>query len=307
MTAIPGVQPIPVERLREFVAIMSRLNEWARRPAAPVYPVPRPTASIYWAKEALLKELDLVPGLARHSRVEALVKCRDCGGSGRYTFDSGDVADHCWRCFSTGQVRLEFIQSEIFDGRYQWHTPAAYASSRWGSQTWARLVGDCPVPMVTDWSPQRPGKDYPMGEMITGLVTLRRALWPRHLMPERVLDEGLDLGPAMVGRDGPTPALSRACVLCGAATLPWAEGGRAETCMVTSGPVTWRAVVCSDCAPPPVRVGLFERLADLGPHEELLAIPGVRTWIALACERPRPGVIVPGWARPILRQEVLGE
>jgi len=116
-------RPVPGQAVLDALIA---LNSWARSREATRGLNRGLRRAIYHYKNAALRALiqggvDLSPRL-----VYAEAQCRDCGGSGcYYDGDCDRELDHCYRCHSTGKVRLEFIQATLPGGAI-WHSPREY-------------------------------------------------------------------------------------------------------------------------------------------------------------------------------------
>ena len=99
----------------------------------------------------------------------ASVKCRDCGGSGRYTDSWGYTHDHCRACGNTGKASLSFVVSTLWTG-HAWHTPLM----RWPS---CKINTQSLVPIVDSYQPNQPGRDMTPQEVALDLYTVERWFW----------------------------------------------------------------------------------------------------------------------------------
>ena len=150
-----------------FIAI-DHLNSWVRTTSG-CEAMNSPRRRIYEAKGlALLDATRLLN--AEHFALTVPVKCRDCGGSGRYD-DGYRAFPHCWRCNSSGTVRLEFVESRI-PGIAVWHTPKEYAYR-------LPITGEMSF-ASTEWDVNRSGKDLEPEDAAGYLLTIDEAWPPRY-------------------------------------------------------------------------------------------------------------------------------
>ncbi len=109
-----------------------------------------PRYAIYnWKHMLVKKALAEVPDCYR--TVHVCLKCRDCGGTGKYIDSYGHNHLHCRKCSNSGVVRLDFLETEI-EG-FKWHTPR---DKTWQFRTpidWESA--QC----LTDWKPNAKGRD----------------------------------------------------------------------------------------------------------------------------------------------------
>lgn len=93
-------------------------------------------------------------------KVHTVVKCHDCGGTGRYYHHGSDrTFPHCYKCNSTGMARLEFIETEIQVGQtdasmIRWHTPVR----EWWNIREVPKTEQLPESQPTPWEPNQEGK-----------------------------------------------------------------------------------------------------------------------------------------------------
>lgn len=158
-----------VNDIREKLESLDALNSWVRSKSF-YGPLNTPRKRIYEAKRMALNDATRLLG-AKHYRIEVPTKCRDCGGTGKYEDSWGRKFDHCYRCCSAGQVRLEFIESHLTEN-ICWHTPRERAYELWNAAdselSWAS----------SDWGgPNQAGRDLTPDEAAKHLLVIDQA-WP---------------------------------------------------------------------------------------------------------------------------------
>jgi hypothetical protein len=117
----------------------------------------------HYKREALKSATNLQ--IVSHRRVWARSKCIDCNGKGRYTDYNGYTHPHCRKCYSTGSVKLQFIESTIAAASIVWHSPErdCYDFLPIGWLEW-------PEESAGDWAPHQPGKDLTADELAKHLL-----------------------------------------------------------------------------------------------------------------------------------------
>lgn len=117
----------------------------------------------HYKREALKAATNLQ--MVSHRRVWARSKCIDCNGTRRYTDYNGYTHPHCRKCYSTGSVKLQFIESTIAPASIVWHSPERdsfdFLPSGW--REW-------PEESAGDWAPHQPGKDLTADELAKHLL-----------------------------------------------------------------------------------------------------------------------------------------
>lgn len=144
--------------LAEAIAACDRLNSWLRSSNSRGDWHCRPRRAVYYLKGQLIN-VATRNGLAKHSAVFTLVKCRSCDGTGKFIpwhYESTGVK--CRTCDAKGTHPLYFLESAIDSRGIVWHTPVKYGFSvehpvrvNIDSLKPFRLVGD-------SWKPQMEGR-----------------------------------------------------------------------------------------------------------------------------------------------------
>lgn len=112
----------------EIVEALDKLNSWVRSKSYRHGAYSGARRMVYFMKkEVLWHGFDLK---MEHRGIVVAVRCRDCGGSGRYVDSYGCRYDHCWACNSSGTACLQFIETKIED-QITWHTPREQFPWHW--------------------------------------------------------------------------------------------------------------------------------------------------------------------------------
>lgn len=181
--------------LLDVLTAIDRLNSWVRSESYR-HGLWHSTLTrrIYEMKSAAIERAhrELV---CTHRLIETLATCRDCGGDGRYVDTGGQEFDHCHACSNTGRVRLQFVETRIYDRNrhpdpaiaaremvtgavgfpilHAWHTPRMRFYNR---------SFDLPQEIGTDvtWSVNQPGRDLTVDEAARDLLLCEPVFPPRY-------------------------------------------------------------------------------------------------------------------------------
>lgn len=148
--------------METVIHALDGLNSWVRSPGyRNDYSFSSgPLHAVYFYKGLAIKRAyDLLPKGTR--RVKSAVKCRGCGGTGRYVDSCGYEFDHCYDCHNTGRVTLYFIETEFGCG-VRWHTPREKFPYGLFPSDWRY---DDEAFEETNWTPNQPGKDLTLEEV----------------------------------------------------------------------------------------------------------------------------------------------
>ena len=206
---------------------LGALNAWARGSDDG-----RIRRAIYWYKRNALAALhdagvDLSP-----VPVYVDTQCRDCEGTGRYMGEWGQE-DHCWRCESTGTVRLEFVQVTLPGGAI-WHSPRE--PLKCPTALLVAVAGQAAIP-AEDWEVGREGADLPYPDLAAALNRVED--W--HGLPETYT--------IMWNQDDyqyyklPLGERDQSCAFCGGPLEPDPVG----YCASDRRLLTWRDWCCASC------------------------------------------------------------
>lgn len=125
--------------INALVAAVDRLNCWARSHSGRAA-----SGMIYYMKTEILRRSDLP---MEHRGIVVAVKCRDCGGSGKYS-NGRESFDHCRACYNSGRAQLQFVETMI-EPNIRWHTPRFKFPK----------VYDEGFTLTFDWCPNQPGME----------------------------------------------------------------------------------------------------------------------------------------------------
>lgn len=145
--------------LRDLLHAMDDLNRFARSSTAK-WMGHRFVPMLYEAKKVVLADA-IARGLAKLYRNNVTVKCRTCGGSGRYhgwNYSVGSFEEDCRACRGSGKVLLHFVESVISCGDFNctWHTPTVH----WFDM--GPVLNGISEVRATDWQPNQPGAELPV-------------------------------------------------------------------------------------------------------------------------------------------------
>lgn len=202
----------------EAIEALDRLNSWVRSKSF------RSGARrmIYHMKSDVLWCSNLP---MEHRGIIVAVKCRDCGGTGRYRDWGGNLLDHCRACNSTGTAKLRFIETKIAE-RIVWHTPAEKYPRGW--------EGGFEIEM--SYAPNQIGNDLEISEAAR-LLNLAEPCFPRPHDCCTEYGEFNDFNYSLyVGRTDP-----EICSLCG--TMNDRQYGYS----VTRNHIEWSDFACVKC------------------------------------------------------------
>jgi hypothetical protein len=241
----------------KIIAAMDRLNSWVRSESYRVYAFGGPRRAIYHYKSAMIRYgIDSIGG-ASVRRIVSSVKCRDCGGTGRYTSQYGREFPTCRACRSTGTASLEFIETKFAVG-VCWHTPMS-------SWPFCSVNAYSLAAEVDSFRPCQVGKDMAVGEVAADLHAVESFLRKIGVLSRLGQSYAEDLNYRLhLGKT------KRVCGHCGsAAFLP--EFG---TCVVSSfNFVQWQAYAHDAC----YRIKAFD--FPFRPPA-VIADPRVQKWLA---------------------------
>lgn len=224
----------------EPIWAMDRLNSWLRSPSAHRGGYSTPYRAIYFLKREAIEWADANLECL-HSAVKVKAKCRDCGGTGKYTDSYGYEWPHCRACSNRGSLALEFVQT-IIRGGPVWHTPwlkfYVYRGQRYSGY---RL--SIPLGLVRgadeEWSVYQAGRDMTPEEVARDLNTIE-GFWTKRPAPYYT-DYG---GPfddfkykLYVGATDPSR-----CSLCGSFSEEPYRYGVSRSC------IEWSDHACKVCA-----------------------------------------------------------
>lgn len=272
------------------VEAVDRLNSWIRSDShwgsfsSPRY------AIYFWKLYLVSRALADNPDCWR--TVHVCLRCRDCGATGKYIDQYGRNHGHCWKCDSTGTVRLDFLETTI-EG-FKWHTPR--------DKTW-RINGITnedwvAAPCVTeDWKPNAKGRDMEPWEVAECLNICEVSL-PNP--GTRMIWEGRDYcGDSDNGKY--KLFVGRSEQVCEFCKRPAVQKGDKPGLMdgsmhhVSRGNIEWSAWACESCQ------GLFAKsnrwsdaehkyvpeggngksiFAEFAIPQEKLEHPAIREWLA---------------------------
>ena len=150
-----------------IIAAMSRLNSWVRSESFQ-HGLGGPRAAIYAYKSEVIRHA--VDGGCRVALrlIVSAVKCRDCGGSGRYVDQYGHEHPSCRACRGTGTAKLQFVEARFADGPC-WHTPL----HSWPS---CGINAYKLTPEVDSFTPNQIGQDMKIAAAADDLLTVERFL-----------------------------------------------------------------------------------------------------------------------------------
>lgn len=151
----------------KVIAAMSRLNSWVRSESFR-HGISGPRAAIYAYKSEIIRHA--VDGGCRVEvrRIVSAVKCRDCGGSGRYVDQYERVHPSCRACRGSGTAKLEFAETKFTDGPC-WHTPLSHWPSC-GVNAYEMTAE------VDSFTPNQVGQDLKIAAAADDLLTVERFL-----------------------------------------------------------------------------------------------------------------------------------
>lgn len=187
-------------------------------------------------------------------KVALSATCRDCGGDGRYVDQYGHCHDHCWKCNSTGQVVLTFVESTLTSGDVM-HTPA---------EKWHRGTGGMQTYLETNWRPNQTHDDMAPSVVAGCLRVVESWFWPCLDIDRRRKDwmATYELGfqySLFVGH------ATDVCTSCGCVS--------ARNCVVTKGALSAVLGYCDRC---------YRLLGWDGfwiPTEMTIQVPEIRLWL----------------------------
>lgn len=243
---------------------LDRLNSWVRSRSFRHGFGGRLDFVIYHLKSQAIQAC-IAAGIASHRLIATDVKCRQCGGTGRYVNQYGDEYPHCRACRSTGQAHLQFIETTIA-GELIWHTPANHRVSfveRWWEWT---------EEPAGDWQPNTVGKDLAIDEAAL-LLNEVESFFPGRPYKRAVYDgwdyygEVDDFATYRLYLGATTEGV---CGLCGGPSEPNQRYG------VHCGRIEWSAPGCATCKALHGN-DIFKRLGERVPPQ--LLTPGVRAWV----------------------------
>ena len=147
-----------------IIAAVDLLNSYVRAPDARLGTHLR--EAIYRYKNAAIATA-VNADQAECRRIVTTVKCRDCGGSGRYVDSWGHEHDHCRACRSSGKAELQFIVTRFLPDGPAWHTPLI----RWP----LCKVRSTELPFEVDsYQPNPPGRPAAIEQVAAALVDVER-------------------------------------------------------------------------------------------------------------------------------------
>lgn len=162
---------------------LDRLNSYVRSPAyrAHYFLANGPRRAVYEMKRTAL-EVTHAAGIATHRRIVVKVRCRDCGGTGRYVDRDGQEYDHCYACDNGGSAILRFIESTLAE-RFVWHTPFGSEPQAIRTLFPSRMdlcmeEWEASWEPASDWDPNRPGQDLTPVEAAEALLLAEDAFPP---------------------------------------------------------------------------------------------------------------------------------
>lgn len=283
MRLLWGAKLTPVEAV-------DRLNSWIRSDShwgsfsSPRY------AIYFWKGHLVSRALAELPDCWR--TVHVCLKCRDCGGSGKYVDSYGYNHLHCRKCSNSGMVRLDFLETVIEE--FKWHTPR---DKTWQMNTITSAHWEAAPCVTSDWKPNAKGRDLEPWQ-VAECLNICETMLPRPGMRAEYVDtycyQDRDNGKykLFVGRS------EKVCEFC---KRPAVHKGIHPDSMdgsmhhVSRGNIEWSAWACESCS------GLFSksnRWSDTEhkylPHggngksifdefaipQERLEHPAIREWLA---------------------------
>ncbi len=173
------------------------------------------------------------------------LKCRSCGGTGKFTHESGEWS-WCYKCSSKGIVKLTFLVTDI--GGYRWHTPWEKSYSfKLPEGLYERASLSC------DWEPNQKGRDLELWEVAKYLNVLEAATFGGLL--EKPGSHGIYDRDDWIGDHdhskyrlhlGDSP---RVCEICGRDAVLKDDGGSYDGVYhhVVRPHVDWSAWACDAC------------------------------------------------------------
>lgn len=266
---------------------LDTLNRWARHRGGTTIP----RRVIYAMKDKALTELHRL-GLTSERFVHVDKKCNGCDGTGRYVHASGDTANNCFRCNSSGTQRLRFVETTLLLARpLVWHSPVT--TNRWSGygtvrhhEAWRlinagreRHVDSISVPSepAEGWTVQLPGEALTAGEAAE-LLCLTEAAFPLKWDTVDSWESDHQVGyyrPFYYLLDLEREGQSGRCTLCDAEPP---EGGWCGAHVSDAQRrLSWTAPTCDKHTR---EDGFWDRLKAAGPVPEVVADPRVQRWIA---------------------------
>ena len=267
---------------------LDRLNRWART-SGEARP---PRRTIYAMKDKALEACRAL-GLSTERFVYVDKMCGGCGGTGRYLHESGDRANNCWNCKSTGTQRLAFVETTIHLATdIVWHSPTDGRNAGYGKAAYSRAWGalnvwpehSIPVPMeaATTWTVNLPGVPLLAAEAAE-LLGIAEAAFPLNGQYVEHWDERWGSGSGRpyyydldLGREG-WPAVP-ACVFCGKSSVDLAPDralcGAGATDRTRR--IAWSSPICGHHGSEP---GMWAKILELGPPAHILADHRIQSWI----------------------------
>ncbi|HEX7313269.1 MAG TPA: hypothetical protein VF297_05085 [Pyrinomonadaceae bacterium] len=225
-----------------------------------------PMHAIYFYKELAIARAHALLSMSMR-RVKSTVKCRGCGGTGRYVDSCGYEHNHCYDCLSSGSVTLYFVETEFSFG-VKWHTPREKFPCGLTDTGWA---WDRDAYEETDWRPNQPGKELPLEEVCRRLNTVETYFTerPKPYHWTRDWGSGVRDDAKYMLYVGETDA--RKCAFCG-------RKPQGHSYVVRRGRLGWRDHCCGECE---TRAGQeFRSVFDAFPVPEyLLEGEEVRKWM----------------------------
>lgn len=250
-------------RREEIIAVLPQLdamNSFVRSDAHRESWTNGLTKVVYHYKREALRELTSMQA-ASHRLISIIVKCRDCGGSGRYTDGNGYTHDHCWDCANKGRVKLRFIESTL-PGPITWHSPER------DSWSFTRLsTAEMTEHAVADWTVHQKGNDLTPAQVAANMNAIEAVFTNRprdaYNYQERSLHHTYTI---YVGCSE-----SDVCLICGGPSDRKYRGH-----LVRTGRLHWHGTACKKCDEQAHGAEIFETLSRLMPAEFLT--PEVRAW-----------------------------
>lgn len=212
----------------------------------------------HYKREAILQAHRL--GMATHRRADVTVKCRDCGGTGKYSDTWGQTHDHCWHCSSTGYAELVFVETTL--PGVVWLSPYQRCFD------FVTRVAELP-PTDQNWQVNQPGVDLTPSQVADHMNEIE-AFFPKR--PPVQYGEWNDFDvyasySIWVGETRPG-----ACALCCHHLEPH-YGGHG----VSTGRLIWNARVCERCRTKCSPGEIFNVLSRHMPAEFIT--PEIRRWV----------------------------
>lgn len=224
--------------LLTVIGAVDRLNSWVRSPSYRHGCYGGAIRFVYDVKVECIRR-GYQEGLIDSIRlIEVPLKCRDCGGTGRYDADGHGERDHCWACGNTGTAKLRFYETRFLELSLRWHTPR-------DRFPWLGIDNPAAPEPPGDWSPNQRGKDLTPSEAAELLLIAEG--WYRQYGPHRrsiANEENLQYK-LYVGNEP-----EDRCSLCDGPRefrLDYPEWREGSNLMVTRGRIAWTAHTCNAC------------------------------------------------------------